>query len=408
LSREFTNDNRVAAALSLEDTGTVLKAKDLIASGAATRHNSVELYVPCGAKAAAAAIEFDLNKSDPDDPPTLAMRLYAWDIPGNRVLLNRYYGQDAGNNLQVTPAVVMSRLRWNFVYAMLTGVIENGTAGIVLGADQSNEKAAKFTLAAAKSILGFAVRVDVSSTVADSRWYLYPMATSPVEPDDASQLSSDVDILGTEIASPGTPLWVAKALNEIIRLPAGDWVLAAYKFQGAANFIWQQFTTHRVSFSNVPWSEVADTWSELKGRAASVILFGTGDEDPEEDSPSGGGFEWELDNIEVTFDDTLPRTPYFLRSPQETIYWLKGTIKNDDTGQELVLNFVSRIDDTLTIDCMAHTITRSDTGASVLGAMTPSDLEEWLRFIAGTNNLRYTEAGIGAVEITTKHRDAWA
>lgn len=151
------------------------------------------------------------------------------------------------------------------------------------------------------------------------------------------------------------------------------------------------------------------TESTLPGQQSSrFAVLGRPQSTIQSEAPSGSNHEITLDDIEITFDNTAPRTPDIFIAPQQTSYWLKGTLKNDDTGQELALSLMLQGNNVLTIDCLNHTVTRGDTGEAVPGAITPSDLEEWMRLDAGTVNLRYTETGIGTVEVTTKHRDSWA
>lgn len=144
-------------------------------------------------------------------------------------------------------------------------------------------------------------------------------------------------------------------------------------------------------------------------QSTRFMILGGPETVPQPEVPTGSTHEITLDDIDITLDDATPRTPKIVVAAQETIYHLTGTIKNDDTGQELTLSIPLTINSpTLTIDCEAHTVVRSDTGESVPGVVTPSDLVEWMRLDPGTVNLRYTEAGIGTVVITTTHRNPWA
>ncbi|OGT26059.1 MAG: hypothetical protein A2Z17_06835 [Gammaproteobacteria bacterium RBG_16_66_13] len=145
----------------------------------------------------------------------------------------------------------------------------------------------------------------------------------------------------------------------------------------------------------------------VKSTAHFAVLVGAGEE-LQAEAPSGSAAEVTLDNIEITFDNATPRTPSVVVSPQESIYWLLGTLSHDATGQELALSAVVPLNTTVAINCQTHAVTRDDTGESVPGAVTPSDIDEWLRLNAGSNALRYVEAGVGTVSLTTKHRGAFA
>jgi hypothetical protein len=148
-------------------------------------------------------------------------------------------------------------------------------------------------------------------------------------------------------------------------------------------------------------------------QSAVFAVSGLPEGAPNADVPSGSGAEVALDNIELTFDNATPRTPLIVRGTQETIYFLRGVLKNDDTGQEITVACPLCLNDILEIDAYNKTVKRipasaADPTEDVPWACVFSDEIDWLTLLAGVNNLRYTEAGIGTVVATLSWRGAWA
>jgi hypothetical protein len=137
------------------------------------------------------------------------------------------------------------------------------------------------------------------------------------------------------------------------------------------------------------------------------------EEQYEDQTLSGSGQEATIDNPEYTFDDATPRTPLIVRGAQETIYFLRGVLKNDDTGQEITIACPLALTDILELDPYNKTVKRipasaADPTEDVPWACVFSDEIEWLTLLAGVSNLRYTEANMGTVVATLTWRGAWA
>jgi hypothetical protein len=131
------------------------------------------------------------------------------------------------------------------------------------------------------------------------------------------------------------------------------------------------------------------------------------------EAPTGSGQTAVAGNLKIVLDNATPRTPLIVRGAQETIYFLRGVLKNDDTGQEVTVACPLAINDVLEIDTYSKTVRRipasaNDPTEDVPWACAFSDEIDWAYMPAGVSNWRWTEANMGTVVITLAWRGAWA
>lgn len=114
-------------------------------------------------------------------------------------------------------------------------------------------------------------------------------------------------------------------------------------------------------------------------------------------------------NIEFEFDQN--RTPKIVIGPEQDLYLLNGRLQNDTTGDYIDMALSMLIDESLIIDCDAHTVTEFVRNVEVPFVLAASNPKEWLYHKPGANTYSFTMVGIGAgagnVEITETHRKKW-
>ena len=113
---EYTNDNLLSPAISLLDSGAAAAFRDTPPSAAAPQFNNLELYTPCGIKAAAGAIKHGIAIED-----ILVLDALGLDMGGYESLLAAYNSLNDGAAVTITPAAVLSRLRYRANTVILTG-----------------------------------------------------------------------------------------------------------------------------------------------------------------------------------------------------------------------------------------------------------------------------------------------
>lgn len=113
--------------------------------------------------------------------------------------------------------------------------------------------------------------------------------------------------------------------------------------------------------------------------------------------------------ITANFDQN--RTPKIVIGPEQSLYLLNGRLQNDTTGDYIDMSLSMLIDESLEIDCDAHTVTELVRNVEVPFVLAASNPKEWLYHKPGVNTYSFTMTGIGAgagnVEITETHRKKW-
>ena len=101
------------------------------------------------------------------------------------------------------------------------------------------------------------------------------------------------------------------------------------------------------------------------------------------------------------------RTPYVDRDGDFAIamYHIVGQLKNNTTGDTIDVDYWCPTTGALVIDTDKRTVVFTDgnTVLSVPGAITPSNLEDWLPLASGSNSMQYLEARAN-IDIRHQHR----
>jgi hypothetical protein len=127
------------------------------------------------------------------------------------------------------------------------------------------------------------------------------------------------------------------------------------------------------------------------------------------EAPFGSAAEVDIDTLIVTFD--AARVPYCSVQAAESIYFWRGSLTNSTTVQTLTSTGIPLpINAIVTVNTLLHTVTRSDTGESIPGLITPSDKTGWMWYVPAVNNLSYAEVGLnpGQIVIGNGFMDAFA
>lgn len=116
-----------------------------------------------------------------------------------------------------------------------------------------------------------------------------------------------------------------------------------------------------------------------------------------------GNVIW-LDAIKATYDST--RLPIVKVQPEESLYLIDAVLKNETTGDSLAIFALVTFGQSITIDCLNRTVTDGETGLPIPFAVVPSNPDDWMFFVPGSNTIRYTETGVVDVGITPHWRRA--
>lgn len=392
----YTPTTDFDALLSRLSGGTSEAFRDTAPSPAAPKHNRVSLYVPCGVKAAGGAIAFTLGSTTYHDCLHLQVLGIPLLVTGAEVQLGLYEGNAAAGAKSITPTDVLSYVSFETSFVTLTGCPLLSDSSLSL----DDTYAESFVLDSPINLSGWALRLKklgaITGTLKVELW--------TVVSDKPSQCLVTAGFGDADL----TTSFVDKLVYQHVSIPAGTYCLYLIPPTTGTGCV---AVTSSLQFAR-GWVKKnnAGAWDLRTYNFNGFRILGRVGETCQPEAPSGFADEVVVSAATITFDNTTPRTPLIFVSPSETIFWLLGVLKNVDTGQTLTPSIVLRINDTLTIDCAGHTAIRSDTGENVPGLVTPSGLDEWLRFDVGTVHMSYTEAGLnpGVVVITPSHRDPWA
>jgi hypothetical protein len=573
LLRAFYEDNLLSPLVSLDADNpptSWFDFYDLPPSAARPQANSLELYVPCGVKAAANAITHDVVVND-----LLGLEVFGTDIEGLETLLKRYCSTNDGNAVTLTPPAVLSRIRWSANLLPVTGCRTLDDDGEAIPANDDNfswTRCQRFVLDQDTELSGLVVRLKKSAD-GSGEFAVYIVGETDGHP-DFNKSACGAFVFASAGLSEGY-FDIPLLFDESTALKRRPWLQA-----GAYYLIFVRSAPPRVGTIYISSSAVAAyvyphgcmwkydvalaKWIKT-GRTARFAILGMPAAEKQSEAPTGSGQTVVAGNLKIVLDNATPRTPSIIRATQEHIYRLQGTLKNNDTDQELTLGIVPsliaemydksnawnlfgaaagvekrsqgfkvgaaqtvpfiwawlckvgapvdnvtlRIETdaggkpsgtpiangtatpvagasltttgdwiqfvfatppslvagtqyhiaiarsgavdaakyyrwrglavgdypfgagyywdgdswetsgedhdfriglipTIAIDCMAHTVIRSDTGENVPGLLTPSDEAEWMRLDAGEVDLSYIEAGIGVVRVKTLWRHPWA
>jgi hypothetical protein len=407
--RLHTNDNLLSPAISFLD-GATPAFRDIAPSAAAPKFNNLELYVPCGIKAAAGAIKHDVVVE-----PIMRLDVLGVDSEGLESLLAWYHPENDGAALTLQPGSVLSRLCYRANSACGLGSAFISDVGvtwyIAVGTAALNMVSQGFVLSHPLSIRAIALRIY--KTGAAPNGYLYLDIYTDASGDPGAFIARVESMLASDLPSAVDWVLFRQSQTETICLPAGTYHLRLERSVATGDAVWLQASmrTYPLGFKKMwnggSWDDEPDcVWN-------AFAVLSNPEEQYEDQTLSGSGQEATIDNPEYTFDDATPRTPLIVRGAQETIYFLRGVLKNDDTGQEITIACPLALTDILELDPYNKTVKRipasaADPTEDVPWACVFSDEIEWLTLLAGVSNLRYTEANMGTVVATLTWRGAWA
>lgn len=115
----------------------------------------------------------------------------------------------------------------------------------------------------------------------------------------------------------------------------------------------------------------------------------------------------DIQYMEVTFcDDALPIVTH---GSQESVYDLVMTVENTTTGESIAINRQNMaLNKPLIIDSDKQTAIDSADGSNQYTAVVrDAPRAKWLRLVPGTNNLKFTEAGLVGLTVTIRFEERW-
>lgn len=423
----FTEDNIKSVELSVgEGAGGLLFIDKKPGTAGLYPFNNVELYVPCGVKVGSGMIAHTVSGGDfsslvPGSDLALDLRLFGTDIAtGIEKLLARYKKTDRTGAKTLDPDTVQQRLRFNCIYNVITGVFrdDSTTDAVPLataGIDGAGRVGQTFTLDQDVEMFNFAwwAKENAAGDTRNGEARIHFMRSDTY----ADWLNQTGTLLLPNAGFSTTYKWVPSAalVPEPLRLHSGRHIfMIAGAVAGAGTLSVESKLA--IMGRGERWNEAAlGVWSTEYHKDLEFLLIGDGSiVQPE--APSGMEGYASFDTIQVTFDDTTPRTPLFMQTAREDIYPIRGRIEHVDLGTYIDVFYLAALTETLTIRTKTKEVFANETRKQFYpGAITPSDPEQWF-YLRGTdvatdNSIRWTETGVGggsSLSLTTSWNDQWA
>jgi hypothetical protein len=423
----FTEDNVKAAGISLAD-GPSMSFADKVPGALRYPFNNAEFYAPCGIKAAASAIAFDIQDgtialgTDESDV-LLNGRIFGVEIDtGVETLLATYNraARDAGAAKTITPSTVLSRLRFNVIYRAIVGagwdIVSATYTSIGLGSagKLGNASVAQMLTVDAEATVEEIALVLKENTGADTRAIDMVLfyVTGATDPDTGSLEVFNYTIPNAALATTFT--WVVVPTVDSV-IAAGDYaVLLAGQAAGAGTLSWGEYISQNGRGGT--WIETAGVWSaKSRARDLGCVLLGDGSV-VQADAPSNLEGFLTFDNIVFTFDDTTPRTPLCAMAPRVDIYPIRTRVAHTDLGIYFDLLYLCKLNDSLKVRSKTKEVIVNETLKQYAPyAIQPSDLENWFYLrgtdVAADNTITLSEATAGggsSLSVTTVWADSWA
>jgi hypothetical protein len=244
------------------------------------------------------------------------------------------------------------------------------------------------------------------------------------EKNGPNSLSGDGGVYTATQFMSGNPYTVAGAWLGVASGNAFGWVL--HNPCGIVNAAWTNGLKRRAGTSFLChlmyWPRGASWWSWMDTPAAP-----TNPNAWEAMSYSGAAFSIsdtiaialyffpsyvEVGDVTVTLNSD--ETPIVTVNAEQGNYELSCTITNQTTGEAIALQFVMNINSYLEIDTANRTVTwladdsRQLQSLTKAGTrMTPLSKRHWLRLLPGSNTLRFDEAGVAGLTLTTEFRERY-
>lgn len=392
-----TNDIAPDLSLSLGVFGEGLEIVDTPPTAGKPQRNNLELYTPCGVDTGAGSLVQDVTV-----PNNMLARVYGTDMDGNEALLEEWNPDTDGAAESITPAGILTRLRYEGLVRTITGFMATAGAGkeFSVGAGHHDQYFQHFTLAQGTWLTGLALRLkkDAGAT-GDILVAITLIAAGGVGNDVAKVPNWTIDIstLTTSFAT------YAHAFANPVWLPAGDYGLLADGFNVATASAYWEYIAAAMYPGGVDQSLAGGAWFANVQTTMWFELFGDGSICQPE-VPTGTAEYVEFDDIEVTFDTP----PYTKVQAEESVYAYDATLENLTTGQVATIHFIGKTSEPLTIDCATREAYGGELALAMPWAVEWDDEMEGLYLVPGANSLRWTETGIGTITIVTTHRGRWA
>lgn len=394
---EWTDEGATALYIRCYETGGGVVFDDAIPVAAKPNFNNLIMDSPYGIKAAAAAVTLDLTVNN-----TMRLRGYLTDLSGYETLLINEEPQAIATGQAYQPGAISSRLRLNGRNGALTGIRAAVSPG---GNYQTLSNAVymsmSFRLTDDADVVGFVGYFDKNSTTGDVKVVIYEDSSGV----RGNALTNTTTLIGTLTSASLTNggAWTACLFAASVRLRAGLYHLG---LEGA--------TASRPNWGMSVYHEAYENYfvdgsnAIAKGTLPLAFIL-TALTDAQDDAPVASGDLITLDNIILNWDDATPQTPLIVVGAEEaaTFYLADMTLKNMTSGQQVTFYFPMTLNQTLTLDSDARTLTDDETGEQIPFAATLSDWADWLQLSPGNNTIEHDEAGVAAVTVTPSWKARW-
>jgi hypothetical protein len=396
VSGEDKDANILAPFVSLVDDGTHVRFTDTPAVAGSPARNYVELNTPALVDAAASALTHDVVV-----PNNMLCNVYGFDGDGNKSLLAQYDSVSGGTGKTVTPAVALTRLRYEAMHRTITGVNTQDVGDLSLTSAANYRWGMVLKLDADSMLKQITLRLKKDGSAnGDVKVCLYTFAGSGpvlgVLPLQTIALAS----IGLSYADVQVPFTYPLALA------AGSYILTVYRNGGTTgNIYWSTAGSNNFYANGSAWAETAGTWAQNVGAFGCALLGDGSICQPE--VPTGSALYVQIDNIVPVFAATT--TPSVAVSARETVYAYNGVLAHPDTGQSVTIKAVTALNAVYTVDALNKVVTCTDLDYP-LATATFSDETEMLRLNVGAQTPTWTEASIaggGSLGIVASYRKRW-
>lgn len=172
-----------------------------------------------------------------------------------------------------------------------------------------------------------------------------------------------------------------------------DWFKAYIKYSSGGATFTTEYTIP--ASTNSTWN----SWS----RNATSLPAGTTYVRLELGGFVSAAYPMRVECADVTVTLNSSYTPLVALGAEESTYRLQPTLVNTTTGESLAVDAAVDVDTDLEIDVESHQVTLPDGSDAYNAVDTVEGVRRWLlRLQAGSNTLRYDEAGVVEVDVTVE------
>ena len=174
-----------------------------------------------------------------------------------------------------------------------------------------------------------------------------------------------------------------------------DWFKAYVKYSSGGSTFTTEYTIP--ASTNSTWN----SWS----RNATSLPAGTNYVRLELGGFASSAYLMRVECSDVTVTLNTSYTPLVALGAEESTYRLQSTLVNTTTGESLAIDAAVDVDTDLEIDVETHQVTLPDGSDAYNAVSAVEGVRRWLlRLQAGSNTLRYDEAGVVEVDVTVEFR----